>query len=102
MNQVGKAKLVEIFEADFEAAAEIADDAGTRKSIFPNLKKTESWTAFCGIWDQIQMNSFTNLDLFLQILWLKSKKNKNWQSVQTSRSRHAFVSSRIIYFQVPI
>ena len=101
MNQVGMTKLVEIFEADLEAGGEIADDAGTRKSILPNLKKTESWTAFW-IWDQIQMNSFTNLDLFIQILWLKSKKNENWQFVQTSRSRHAFVSSRIIYFQVPI
>ena len=75
MNQVGKTKLVEIFEADLEAGGEIADDAGTRKSILPNLKKTESWTAFW-IWDQIQMNSFTNLDLFIQILWLKSKKNE--------------------------
>ena len=57
MNQVGKTKLVEIFEADRKiAAAEIADDAGTRKSILPNLKKTESWTAFCGIWDYIDPN----------------------------------------------
>lgn len=48
MNQVGKTKLVEIFEADFEAAAEIADDAGTRKSIFPNLKKRKVGLLFVG------------------------------------------------------